>query len=475
MKSESANLTVFATSALILVLEIVAGRLMAPYVGVSLETFTAIIGTVLAGIAGGSAAGGWAADRQDPRQLLGPMLVLGGVLSWLSLPIVTFIGPRLANNVPSIVFLTAAAFLAPAAVLSTISPMVAKLRLGSLDDTGSVVGGLSAAGTFGALVGTFVTGFILVALLPSRTIVMAVGFIAVAAGIFMWWRLRREAPPAAALGLVLVAGIFSPALQSPCQRETEYFCVRVEVDPERPSGRSLFLDRLRHAYIDLDDPTFIDIRYIRLFSQVSAALPEGPIDAVHIGGGGFTYPRYLEHVRPGSTNLVFEIDGELVEVAEEELGLDSSSGIDITIGDARLALDDLETNSADLIVGDVFGSESVPWHLTTREVMQEIRRVLRPDGIYMMNVIDGTNSRYARAQLATLRAEFEHLGLVLPENGVPINQRVNQLLLASEVPLPELNIVPEDGELFLGDEVEEYIGDADILTDAFAPVDQLIA
>ena len=83
-----AGALVFATSGAVLTLEIIAGRLMAPYVGVSIETFTGIIGTVLAGIAVGAAIGGWLADRRDPRLLDRPPLVIGGALCWLSLPIV---------------------------------------------------------------------------------------------------------------------------------------------------------------------------------------------------------------------------------------------------------------------------------------------------------------------------------------------------------------------------------------------------
>ena len=83
-----ARALVFSSSAAVLVLEILAGRLMAPYVGVSLETFTGIIGVVLAGIAVGTSVGGRLADRLDPAALLGPAYVLGGALSWWSLWVV---------------------------------------------------------------------------------------------------------------------------------------------------------------------------------------------------------------------------------------------------------------------------------------------------------------------------------------------------------------------------------------------------
>ena len=103
MRLMTARLLVFGSSAAVLVLEILAGRLMAPYVGVSLETFTGIIGVILAGIALGTAFGGQLADRYDPARLIGPALIGGGLLSWLSLWLVHAIGPELGRGVGAIV------------------------------------------------------------------------------------------------------------------------------------------------------------------------------------------------------------------------------------------------------------------------------------------------------------------------------------------------------------------------------------
>ena len=75
---------VTGTSAAVLVLEILAGRVLAPYVGVNLETYTAIIGTILAGIALGARLGGAAADHVDPRRLIPLLLVVGGALAMSS-------------------------------------------------------------------------------------------------------------------------------------------------------------------------------------------------------------------------------------------------------------------------------------------------------------------------------------------------------------------------------------------------------
>jgi hypothetical protein len=472
-----ATVMVFGTSAAVLVLEIIAGRLMAPYVGISLSTFTGIIGTVLAGIAVGAGVGGAVADRRDPRTLIGPALIIGGALSWLSVPIVIALGPKMGNGPVAIVVLTSAAFFLPVAVLSSISPMVAKLRLASLEETGTVVGGLSAAGTVGALVGTFLTGFVLVAAVPTKTIIIVVGAVLIAAGVGASWWLRRRPPALASVGLaflVLWTGVNVGTSESVCDTETAYYCIRVEVAAGNPNARNLYLDRLRHAYVNLDDPTELDVRYVRLFADIAQAMPPGPVDALHIGGGGFSFPEYLDAVRPGSNNRVLEIDGELVRIAKRELGLVESTHLQVDVGDARLALNDIPKDQYDLVVGDAFAGESVPWHLTTAEVMREVDRTLRPGGILMMNVIDGNRSRFARAELATLAAQFRHVAVILPQGGVPKDAPSNQVLIASQAPLPRITIPAVDGEIVDGAAVTRYIDGARVLTDDHAPVDQLV-
>ncbi len=465
---------VFATSAAILVVEITAGRLLAPYVGVSLETFTAIIGVILAGIATGAAVGGHLADRHDPRRLLGPSLFVGGALVWVAVPVVRAIGPSTGSEPLGIVLLATVAFFLPAAVLSASTPIVAKLRLSSLDDTGSVFGGLSAAGTFGGLAGTFLTGFVLVALLGTRTIMFVVGLLLVVGGVVLEWALRRKVPAATTAVVFLASGLAVFGFPPVCDVETRYACASVEVDEEDPSRRSLYLDTLHHARVDLDDPTHLDIRYIRLFAAVAAALPDGPLEVLHIGGGGFTIPTHLAAVRPGTRSHVVEIDPGVVEIAEEHLGLERGADLTVEVSDARTALPRQPADRFDLVVGDAFSGQSVPWHLTTVEVAREVERALRDGGIYVLNVIDGGDSRFARAELATLMAVFDHVQVVLPDGEPPASPR-NQILVASDRPLPSIDVDPDDGVLRDEAFVRRYVDGAAVLTDDRAPVDQLTA
>jgi hypothetical protein len=472
-----AGAVVFFCSAAVLVIEILAGRMLAPYVGVSLETYTGVIGTVLAGIAAGSAAGGWLADRHDARALVGPAIVAGGLLAVASVPVVSALGPSVAStggDPVGIVFLALTAFVLPTGVLSAVNPMIAKLSLTTTTETGTIVGGLSAAGTAGALVGTFMTGFVLVAAAPTRPIVFAIGAALVVLGVVLWARLTGRRPgPALVAGVlaasVLVVGV-AAASPSECEHETAYYCVAIERDPQRPGGRTLVLDNLNHSYVDLDDPTYLDFRYTRLFAAaIAAQFGDEPLDALHLGGGGFTFPRWLEATRPGSRSTVLELDADLVSIAEDELGLERGPDMRVRTGDARLNIEDEPSNRYDVVVGDAFGGVSVPWHLTTREMLREVGRVLRPGGAYVANLIDSGARRFLRAELATLAETFEHVLLVAPPTGT----FGNHVVVASDEPITA-PAVGDDGVVVSGSTLDAFVGNARVLRDDFAPVDQLI-
>ncbi|MEX2275571.1 MAG: fused MFS/spermidine synthase [Actinomycetota bacterium] len=476
---------VFSTSAAILVLEILAARLLAPYVGVTIETYSAVIGVVLAGIALGSWYGGKLADRIPPSRLLGRAVTLGGGLALLSGVLVDALGPAVAGGGPgATVVLAAVAFFAPAAVLSSVPPTVAKLRIRDLDTSGSVVGFLSAVGTGGALVGTFLTGFVLVAAWPSRAIVTSVGIALVLAGLALWWRLDRSVTTggiAALVVIVLVGGTLGFTV-SPCDFESPYFCGRIDVDPNRSSGRTLVLDNLRHSYVDLQDPSHLEFAYTRRFADLVEAQTDAdePLSVLHIGGGGFTLPRYWPTNRRVERNVVLEVDAELVEVARSQLGLSEDDGVTVRIGDARRTIDDEPAGAYDVVVEDAFGAVAVPWHLTTQEMLAKVRRVLVPGGLYLINLIDYPPLGFARAETATLLTGFDEVIVLADPQALARGGGGNLVLAASDASIDldgVLALAEREGDdvgSLTGTELTDWVGDASVLRDDFAPVDQLL-
>ena len=478
---------VAGTSAAVLVLEILAGRLLAPYVGVSLETYTGIIGTILAGIALGAWVGGYLADRIDPRRLLPVLLMLGGALAITTIPVVRVIGSGSSGGGgPMILILAAFGFLPSATVLSAVPPAVIKLQLRDLNQTGATVGQLSAWSTAGAIFGTFFTGFVLVATAAVSTLIVTTGLLLLASGVALaiFTGSATASPQQQVTELMGISGLAAMsilgtvAIDSPCEIQTSYYCLSVLEDAGDPTRSVLVLDDLRHSSVDTDDPSVLAFWYVRRLVDAIKLAPAAN-DIVYLGGGALTIPRYVRDSAPGTNQTVFEIDGDLIDVVETQMGLDRNKPepIRIVIGDARLALDQVADDSADIVIGDAFGSRSVPFHLATEEFIGDVARVLRPGGTYAANIIDGGQQRFLAAEAATLARVFDHV-VVIRGEAIAAGRRGNAVIVASDTPIDAaafeaLRVAADDpGELVA--DIGGFIDGATILTDDFAPVDQLI-
>jgi hypothetical protein len=472
---------VFGASASVLVVEIVALRLLAPYLGLTLETSTLVIGIALAAIALGSWAGGRIADVFPPRRALGPLLGVSGVAVALT-PFAVRGAAVLGDAV--LVVVATLSIIVPGTLLAAVTPMVTKLRLTSLGRTGTVVGQLSGLGTAGAIVGTVLTGFVLISRVPVSGIMVGLGLALVVAAAAVEVRIRGWRAAAVPAVFVLLAGVGAAIGPQGCDAETTYHCAVVRADPERPSGRTLLLDGAPHSYVDLEDPTYLRYPYAQaVVSGIDSAYEAGrPLRAYHIGGGGLTVPRYLERTRPGTTSAVSEIDPGVVEIDIERLGLRTQNGIEVRVEDARLGLGRLAADSQDLVVGDAFGGVSVPWHLTTAEAVRQIQRALTPEGLYVVNLLDYGPLAFARAEVATLVDTFEHVALATEADTLTGGPQAggNIVVLAADVPLDVPAVAAglvergTDWRVLSGAELAEWTAGAPVLTDDYAPVDQLL-
>jgi spermidine synthase len=496
MHAATAGLLTFVAAASVLVLEIAAGRLLAPYVGVSLLTYTGIIGVILAGIALGAWIGGKAADRLGPLRLLGPTFVAGGLTAVASVPVVAFAGAtNLSPQTVEIVVLAAAGFVVPATVLSAVGPMIVRATIVDIGSSGSLVGRLSAIGTSGAIAGTFLTGFVLLGALPTRLIIVGTGGLLVLVGLIVGLGVgrRRGRGGTPLIGTLLALGaVTGSALAAPaaCDAESRYYCVRIVEDAADPNARTLVLDGLSHAHVNLADPTVLRFGYVRRFADVAAttlpgrpAAPGTPPAVLHVGGGGFSFPRYLEATLPDVRQTVLELDPAVLRINHEQLGFAPSDRLRVVLGDARLSIADEASGAYDLVVGDAFGGLAVPWHLTTSEFLAEVRRVLMPGGTYVMNVIDYAPLGFLRSEVATARAVFGEVVVLGHPRELDGVGGGNFVVVASDRPIDAdalrdridgLDDPDEVGILDGLEALDAWLGDAAVLSDDFAPVDQLL-
>jgi hypothetical protein len=487
-----------------MVVELAVGRVLAPQLGVSLDTWSALIGLVLGGLALGGAVGGWCADRWPTRMVLSAALVAAAWATLAILPLAELPPPRWIGStevVERIVWQSALLVVAPSLALGAVTPASARLLVQARENAGRRLGLLYALGAVGSIVGTFLTGFVLIDWVGSRpSIALAAAALALLGLIGMGapvsgvgesaaWGLRAAAI-LPFVGLALAAGV----LRGPCMMESSYFCIQVQ---ERAGSggvalRALLLDKLLHSYNAPDEPTYLDYGYTRIFADVARVQAEDRPDvgALFVGGGGYTVPRWLEASYPHAQIDVVEIDPKVTRAAELHLGLQPDTRIRTFNEDARQFFIAGRGGGYDLIFGDAFNDLSIPFQLTTAQFAEQVRGSLAPGGLYAANIIDlFPAGDFLRAYLATLRTVFPHIAVMLepqqssssPWGDGPTpsgRERSTFVVLAGTSPLPLERIAAQPGApgvVLTLEQFERLVGPAEgpILTDDYAPVDAL--
>ncbi|MDQ3579639.1 MAG: fused MFS/spermidine synthase, partial [Actinomycetota bacterium] len=245
-------------------------------------------------------------------------------------------------------------------------------------------------------------------------------------------------------------------------------------DLDWPNGWLLSVDGIAQSYVDLDDPTHLEFDYVRRIGDLIDALPGIEIDAVHVGGGACTLPRYVAATRPGSRQLVFDADGDLIDLVRAQFGLDVPE-LEVRVGDGRAGVAAVPSESADLVVLDAFQAAAVPGALATIEFIRDVARVLRADGTALANVSDGPGLTYVRRVVATFAAVFPTV-LLLAEPNLLRGRRFGNIVLAAsaaEMPVEEIRARSAAAAFPVrcvgGADLRELYGDAQPFTDA-APV-----
>jgi spermidine synthase len=504
-----AAVVVFTASFCTMVIELAAGRVLAPYVGVSLYTWTSIIGVVLAGISGGAWAGGWLADRRPDPSTLGWLLLASGLAAIAIAPATTLLAAEhglLASAgiattlLQRVVVLSFLLFFLPAFFLGMISPVAVKLAVRDLSTAGQVVGKIYALSTLGSIVGTFCTGFYLVARFGTRTTLVGVGVVLIASA-FLSGALFGRRGRAVALGVISVgaawAGLWPgadppPPYQDPLLpqvvtgtmhfEESEYYTIQVQRTIREDNGSPLYalhLDHLVHSYADRDDPSYLEYGYLEMFRDVIEWKLESRPDArlLFVGGGGYTLPRLVDALWPEAQIDVVEIDPAVTRTAYRYFGVPRNARIHTVNEDARwFAMRAGEPY--DLIFIDAFNDLSVPYHLTTREFTATLKGLLRPGGAIAVNVIDHYGEgRFLASYVRTLQSVFGpgDVHLVMEEALDKLSARSTFVVLASSA-VPDM-FTTTNAHVLRPDQLARYVSERRgiVLTDDYAPVDNMLA
>lgn len=508
--------TVTASNFAFMALQLGAARVLARDYGNSIYTWTATIGVFLAGITLGNLLGGWAADRGDPRRGLAKYFLLAGVAA--------LTGPLLFRTVHDwllddaafewagwglrIVLVLGAGFFLPCFFLGFISPLVVKRGLDAGRAPGQTVASVYAWGAVGGVLGTLATGYFLIDLLGSLTVICLVAvLLTVTGGAYAQVRyLHAVAAACAAIAVFAATSPWGPAAKLGdalkvrpkhydsiiYEDESQYSFIAIRAMDEEHRVREMILDKLAHSEIDYDNPAAFKQEYEWVYNAVIEKFfpAPAPVRSFFIGGGGFIFPRHFDATRPGSHTEVAEIDPAVTRAAYDAFGFTHGEGLRVYNMDARNRVESLLLEQRadpafqkfDLIIGDSFNDFSVPSHLTTVEFARAVDALLADNGLYLLNMIDMHDpGRFVAAIMHTLESVFPHVYLF--NCGAPPNVRDTWVIVCSKLPrglaeipaaIAETN--PYGGNLFARAAVDALYAAAGrlLLTDDYAPTEILL-
>lgn len=491
---------VFVCGAVLMGLEIIGSRILAPYFGNSIFVWGSLISIFLAALTLGYYLGGMVADRWPRLRVMAALVAAPGVLIFV-LPFLyptinraiaqSGLGPRWDPLLASIIL-----FLVPSVFLGTVSPFAIRLAARALAEMGTTAGRLYAVSTAGSILGTLVTAFFLIGVAGVARIVHLLGLILIvlAAGMLL---AGRRLPVAVALaGLAVVGGWLGGRAQGAADPgvifETDSFYHHIKVSDDGDS-RYMDFDNLRQSAMFKDDPTRLKLTYSHYMSLAFAFHTE-PAEAVVIGLGGGSLPKAYLRAFPTLRIDAVEIDPEVVRAAFRYFALKEDERLRVHVQDGRLFF--LKTDRRyDLVFLDAYNSDTVPFHLITAEFYHQVKARLKPDGVVAVNLISavlGPRSRLFRSVYKTLSGVFAEV-YVIPARWSPdeIPAGVTNVIVVATDARPRLS--PDEiarratliGTRILSPtELREKaqhllertipVADVPVLTDDFAPVDLLL-
>ena len=421
--------TAATTGAVVLVIEILGAKMLSPYFGTSHFVWTAQIAVTLVSLAFGYYVGGWIVDRTPKLGRIYGSLLVAAIYLCFSVLAVEAVAYRCLKFKLALGSLLASAFLffVPLFLLAMVGPFFIRVLTVSVIGVGGNAGRLSAISTLGSVLGTVLIGYVLIPFLPnSQTMFITAGLLmALAVVYFFGWGRKTRQQPGVVVGVV-AALLFGWAGVTRDQRTQFSFGSQVFRSNSNFGQLQVIQDNFGERLYYLNDylvqntydPTEKQSASMFTFMlhDLAAAYAPRVDDVLCIGMGVGIVP--MQFAREGAKVDVVEINPAVVPVAEQFFDFDSKK-LNVIVGDGRYVVNS-SAKKYDAVVLDAFLGDSSPSHLMTREAFAAMRRVLRPDGVLVINSFgenDVAKDFFGASLEKTLRAVFRNVRTHLSGNG----------------------------------------------------------
>jgi predicted membrane-bound spermidine synthase len=414
----------FGSGFALMAYELVGARLLFPYIGGSTYVWTSVLSVIIFALAIGYHYGGKIADRRN-REVDIAWLHLFAALAvvwtlFLTPPFLEVIhgmslDPRLAGIIASLfLFVPASVF------LGMISPYLVKMSIHSLDTSGSSVAGLSSANAIGSILGTIIIGFVLFGYIGSRESLI----ILIILLIIMSWMsaplIQTKKRLLCSIFIIFLGLIFLKTSTHIISIDTAlaHYQITEGVYHEKDTRFLITGPYGSQSAIHKDNPNDILFWYAQ---EIIRAIEshEKKDNILILGGGGYTLSEYLARTYPKSIIDTVEIDPKLIEIAKEYFDYDELPNAHNITGDARHFMNHTDAQY-DIVIVDVFSDTNIPFFMVTNEYGNAIKKLLKKDGIALVNVIGayegacepffdavrGSYQNYFQYQYASKHPEF---------------------------------------------------------------------
>ena len=502
------NIIVFIGGAVLMSLEIVGSRVLAPYFGNSIFVWGSLISVVLAALSVGYYWGGRMSEHNPSFAKLLLLLVVPGAMIF----VLPFLYPTVnlwvaeadfgARANPLIV--SAIYFLVPGIFLGAISPYAIRLGATTLSTVGSTAGTLYALSTCGSIFGTLFTAFYLIPAIGVANIIHALGITLLLLALVMWpltrahgAKVRARAGAVTKAAVVILLTLFSITLplsawsvyRTLYEKDSFYHHIRVNQDDE---ARYMYFDQTLQSAMNLNDPTTLRLTYSRYVSLGMVFRPDAK-RALIVGLGGGSIPKKWQKEFPAMEMDVAEIDAEVIQVAKKYFSFSEGKGMNVHSQDGRLFLT-RTSHRYDVILLDAYFKDAIPFHLNTREFFTMANQKLTANGVLVINIIGavtGPGGKITRSVAKTLRGIFpqiymfavrrpDNASLDTIQNVIIVATKEPQRMAIGDIAKRAVNLgrelFPRSANDIAVAFVDGKVADDDVpvLTDDYAPTDKLL-
>lgn len=412
-----------------MIIELLGTKIIAPYFGSSLYTWTSLIATTMISLSLGYHFGGRLSDKNlEHRKLYliifysGVFLVIIPFLQYPILKLTSLLGLRLGSLTASMIF-----FALPLFLLGMVTPYSVKLAFNEESRLGATVGALYAISTIGSLFGTVVTGFFLIPNFGNIEILSGCSAMLFTFSGLFFLRVPAEKYKyicliLAVFSLVESRCVFSASIvrtnigtwETVFRTNSNYGYLSVidqflYADRTKFKGqRGLFNDGLCQNFVDKASG-LSTLAYTYAMTAITTLFTDSPSDVLCIGTGIGVIP--MDFARRGVHVDAVEINPKMLEIAKKYFNF-SHPNIKTYIEDGRFFLNKCK-KKYDVVAMDAFLGESTPSHLLTSEMFKIISGHMTESGVLVINFFGGRSGDYYKpvhALYSTLKSVFPYAG-----------------------------------------------------------------